>query len=254
MAMSFVTSAAAQQPQRLHWKVDGVEREALVFAPVAAASAPAPLILAFHGHGGNMRGFANLTQFPAAWPDAVVVYLQGLPTESNRDPAGKKPGWESGPDALDEHPNPDVDFVDSVLATMHRRFNVDDRRVYATGFSNGAFMTLMLWTIRGGTFAAFAPVAGGIRGWNPPSARPVFYIGGARDPLVKPDTQRTTIAKIRSIDGANGPGAACGTGCTFYASTSGTPVRVMSHPGGHLFPPFATAAIVAFFKNHQLRK
>ena len=37
----------------------------------------------------------------------------------------------------------------------------------------------------------------------------------------------------------------------FYPSTTGTPVRVIIHPGGHEYPPFATAAIVTFFENHR---
>ncbi len=255
LTLAFASAATAQQPRRMTWKVDGLEREALVFAPATpSASGKAPLILVFHGHGGNMRGFANQTHFQLAWPEAIVVSLQGLPIASAVDPAGRMPGWDSGPDALTERQNRDLDFVDSVLATMHRTFPVDDRQIYATGFSNGAFMTLMLWAARGQTFAAFAPVAGSIRDWQPPIPRPVFYIGGAKDPLVKPDTQKATIAKARTINSATGTGSPCGPGCTFYASTTGTPVRVMTHPGGHEFPPFATPAIVAFYKNHHLRK
>jgi len=255
LSVTAVATSVAQQPKRMTWKVDGLEREALVFAPTAqAANGKFPVILVFHGHGGNMRGFANQTHFQLAWPEAIVVSLQGLPIESNRDPGGKKPGWDSGPEALTEQHNQDLDLVDTVLATLHRNFQVDDARIYATGFSNGAFMTFLLWTARSSTFAAIAPVAGLIRDWKPPVPRPVIYIGGKKDPLVKPDSQKKTVSAVRMIDGANGAGQQCGPDCTFFASTTGTPVPVITHDGGHEFPPFATQAIVAFFKNHQLKR
>jgi polyhydroxybutyrate depolymerase len=50
-----------------------------------------------------------------------------------------------------------------MLATLRGRYPVDDRRIYATGFSNGAAFSDPLWAARGKTFAAFAPVAGAIR-------------------------------------------------------------------------------------------
>ena len=243
------SESLAQQPTLEKWKVKGVERAALVFAPSVTGAASAPLILVFHGHGGNMRGAAANMRFQNAWPEAIVVYMQGLPTRTKIDPAGDKPGWEADPGSADH--NRDVDFVDAVLGTLRQRFPVDDQRIYATGFSNGAFFSYALLAMRGGTLAAVAPVAGLIRSWQPAPPRPVFVIGGSRDPLVTPDSQKVSLERLRTINQATGSGTPCGQGCTFFASTSGTPVRSIVHPGGHVFPPFATEAIVAFFKNHR---
>src|SRR5262245_34686157 len=85
-------------PKPMEWTVDGVKREALVFAPSPPPGSPAkaPAIFAFHGHGGDMREAArmNLQQL---WPEAVVVYMQGLPTSTPRDPQGTRPGWQTTP-------------------------------------------------------------------------------------------------------------------------------------------------------------
>ncbi len=77
------TSAARHQPQGkiMHWTIDGVRREALVFAPRANyGSANHPLVLAFHGHGGQMLSTSVLMQIQTLWPEAIVVYPQGLNT------------------------------------------------------------------------------------------------------------------------------------------------------------------------------
>src|SRR4051794_32335357 len=98
-------------------KVDGVEREALVSAPnsAPASATPAPLILAFHGYGGNMRKAASTFRLHEQWPEAVVVYMQGLPTPNPSDPDHPRPGW----DVMKPPPgNRDVKFVDALLSDL----------------------------------------------------------------------------------------------------------------------------------------
>src|SRR5262249_36068615 len=70
------------------WPVDGVARQALVYAPTAAStSGKIPVVFAFHGHGGNMNN-ASHSNFQGLWPEALVVYAQGLPTPMPADPQG----------------------------------------------------------------------------------------------------------------------------------------------------------------------
>ncbi len=164
------------------WTVDGVEREAVVFAPTAESPRGRhPLILAFHGHGGNMTGTSRWG-LQNRWPQAIVVYPQGLDTPSGLDPKGRKPGWQR---LAGDQGNRDLKFTDAMLATLRQKFKVDDRRVFATGFSNGAFFTLLLWIERRDTFAAFAVVAGALDpSQHLNTAKPVLHIGGESDPKV----------------------------------------------------------------------
>jgi len=53
-----------------------------------------PLLVFFHGHGGNARAAAQRIHFRDEWPEAIVVYPQGLPTASPIDPGGRLPGWQ----------------------------------------------------------------------------------------------------------------------------------------------------------------
>ena len=55
--------ARGQGSQRLdeeRWKVDGVERTALVSLPkTVPTEGPVPVVLVFHGHGGTSEGAAR---------------------------------------------------------------------------------------------------------------------------------------------------------------------------------------------------
>src|SRR5215213_8303868 len=73
-------------------QVDGVQREALVCAPNSAKASP--LVFAFHGYGGNMRRAASNFRLHEHWPEAVVVYMQGLPTPVPSNPENPRPGWD----------------------------------------------------------------------------------------------------------------------------------------------------------------
>ena len=71
------SAAAADNLTRMEWKVDGVSREALVYAPAAAKTTPSPVVFAFHGHGGTMKYAAAKFAYHKHWPEAIVVYMQG---------------------------------------------------------------------------------------------------------------------------------------------------------------------------------
>ena len=89
-------AARADELTRREWKIDGVAREALVHIPATAKTTAAPIIFAFHGHGGSMKNAAKMFGFENLWPEAIVVYMQGLNTPGNspirkgRSPAGKR--------------------------------------------------------------------------------------------------------------------------------------------------------------------
>jgi polyhydroxybutyrate depolymerase len=231
----------------MSWTVDGVERRALVYGP-ATGTGKSPVVFVFHGHGGNIAESAHRMDFQDAWPEAVVVYMQGLPTVSAIDPAGKSPGWEHEPG---DDGDRDLKFFDAVLATLHEKFSIDDDRVYASGFSNGAIFTYVLWGTRANIFAAFAPCSGKI---SPQleliEPRPVYIVAGAVDRLVVAKDRDEAIKTARQLNGATGKGKSCGPGCTLYPSTKNAIVRVLIHPGGHIYPPQTSFGIVAFFKNH----
>ena len=230
------------------WTVDGVPREALLHVPADATRRPVPVVFVFHGHGGSMQQASASYPVHTLWPEAIVVYPQGLPTAGRlTDRTGRDPGWQAGPG---DDGDRDLHFFDAMLHTLHREFRVDDRRIYAMGHSNGGGFTYLLWAKRRDVFAAFGPsaaIAG--RNYGPLRPAPVIQIAGEHDELVRFAWQQRMIEALRRGNEC-GEGRPAGPGLTLYDSKIGAPVMTYIHPGTHRFPPEATALIVAFFKAH----
>ena len=242
--------ANASQPTTMTWTIDNVKREALVFPPAGESrTGKAPVVFAFHGHGGSMNTAAQGMRLQDHWPEAIVVYPQGLPTPSRVDPQGLRSGWQS---EAGQQADRDLRLFDAMLATMRQKFSVDDTRIYSTGFSNGAIFSYLLWSERGKTLAAFGICAGRLSpSGHITEPRAVIVIAGQSDPILPFALQQQAIEADRQVDGATGPGQPCGPECTLYASPGHTPVVTRIHPGGHVYPPWAAGAIVEFFKLHR---
>ena len=248
--LSASAALAADTLARRQWTVDGVVREALVYAPPQARTNAAPVVFAFHGHGGSMNNAARVFSYHTRWPEAIVVYMQGLNTPGRlTDPEGKKPGWQS---ASGDQGDRDLKFFDAVLTSLQQDYQVDAKRLYATGHSNGGGFTYLLWAARGEKYAAFAPsAAAATRTVSQLKPKPVLHVAGENDPLVKFAWQQQTMDGLRKLN-------QCGEGqpwegekdCTLYPSKLGAPVVTFIYPGTHQFPTAAPAIIVKFFKQH----
>jgi len=241
---------AADTLERRTWIVDGVTREALVSIPAGAGKegAALPVVFAFHGHGGSMRQASRSFPIHQAWPEAIVIYPQGLPTPSQLvDPEGKMNGWQGIAGTQGDR---DLKFFDVMLADLRVSYHVDDKRIYAMGHSNGGLFTYLLWAERGDTFAAFAPSSALLaKGFEKFQSKPVLHIGSPQDTLVKFSWQARMIDYVLKLDGC-GPRDPEATGYTSYPSTKGAEVATYLHAGGHRYPSEATALIVKFFKVH----
>ena len=249
--MAILTSAAfGAEPAPSKWTVDGIEREALVYLPVSASKSKPPVIFAFHGHGGNMYFAARGMALQNYWPEAIVVYPQGLPTPGIvMDREGKKPGWQR--EAGQEHDR-DLKFVDAIVGSLREKYSIDDNRVYASGFSNGGLFTYLLLSQRPNVFAAFAPGGAVLLPQVPlTQARPVLHYGGQSDQLARFEKQQATIDQVRKFNGCAQQGESCGASCTLYRSSKGAAVETFIHPYGHFYPPAVTQLIVKFFKEHS---
>jgi polyhydroxybutyrate depolymerase len=132
----------------------GLPRSYRVYVPTEAGSGPLPLVLAFHGLGGSgiqLERATGLTEV-AEREKFAVVYPDGY---------GAPRSWRiRGTSEIFPSEVNDVQFVDDLLEALSRDLCFDESRVYATGHSNGAFMSSVLACERPDTFAAIAPVAG----------------------------------------------------------------------------------------------
>ena len=150
-----------------------------------------PLVVMLHGGGGTARAAMWETGWAAkADREGFIV---AFPEALARDPA--RPAslaanprlWNDGSERFypAQSPVDDVGFIAAMLDDLGRRHAIDARRVYVSGFSNGASMAFRVGAALPDRIAAIAPVAGAL--WTDPVklARPVsmLYITGSADPL-----------------------------------------------------------------------
>ncbi len=237
-------------PQQMSIKVGDLKREALVYLPAKTSATAAPVVFGFHGHGGNSRNAARSFRIHELWPEAIAVYMQGVPTVGIlTDPQGKRTGWEHSPE---QYKGRDLKFFDAVLSRLRKEHKVDDRRIYATGHSNGGGFTYLLWAHRGDVLAAVAPCAAGSRSLRTTRRKPipVMHIAGRKDNLVRFAWQERTMQRVRTINGCGEKGSKWAKDCTLYLSATGAPFVAFVHGGTHRYPAEAPPLIVRFFKEH----
>jgi polyhydroxybutyrate depolymerase len=247
-----VLSAQGQPPglTRQTWTIGGVERTALVAAPKGQVPEKGwPLVLVFHGHGGSSANAARTFRIHEAWPEAVVMYPQGLPTVGAlTDPQGKLPGWQQAPGGEGDR---DLLLVDAMLKWAKDSYKIDPAHVFAAGHSNGGSMCYLLWSARGDQFAALAPSSSVFRLAMVATAKPkpAFVIAGRKDALVPFATQQLSLRAVLKLNQADANGQPWSGGAVRHPSAIGDDVIAYIHDGGHPMPDDAGALIVKFFKS-----
>ena len=122
-----------------------VPRSYLLYVPASVTPGRAPVVMTMHGLLGNARQHLDQTGWAAAAERHGFVVVA---------PNGRR-NWDNSQGGIDE------DFLRDVVADVRGRNCVDDRRIYATGHSNGGFMTHRMACENGDLFAAGASYAAG---------------------------------------------------------------------------------------------
>jgi polyhydroxybutyrate depolymerase len=194
--------------------VGGTQRRYLLHVPPAYdASVPMPLVLAFHGFTDNASAMVGMTHYNEVGDQRgfITAYLDGIGNSWN---AGSCCGvaLAGGVD--------DVGFVKAVIDELSQSLCVDERRVFASGFSNGGFLSHRLACELSDRIAAIAVSSGqqAMPTCTPGRPVPVVQVHGTADPIVPyagnpalgfPSTQ-STIDGWAMRDG-------CGAGTTTVA-------------------------------------
>lgn len=251
-AVNTFTKPIVTQPVNQKFLVDGTERTAIIFPNSAPAPKEgSPIVFVFHGHGGTAQNAMRRFRIHADWPEAVVFYMQGLPTATGRDPQGEKPGWQNSPGL---HADRDLKFFDSAVEWAKQKYKIDDKRIYVCGHSNGGGMTYALWSARSSVIAAFAPSAAvfGFKARNA-APKPALLIIGEGDDIVPTANQERNAEVVLRLNECRQTGKETGRGIKLYDCKAGADTAVYTHSGGHRMPDDAGEMMVKFFKQHKLR-
>ncbi|MFO0632768.1 MAG: PHB depolymerase family esterase [Nannocystaceae bacterium] len=187
---------------------DGAMRRYNLYIPEGLdGTVAAPLVLNFHGLTSNAAQQQLFSQFdPVADANGLVVAY----------PEGTDASWNAGTCCGSAVTNQvdDVGFARAVIADVKARTCIDAKRVYATGMSNGGFMSHRLACEAADAVAAIAPVAGVIgiplEDCAPSRPVPVLHFHGTLDPLVPYDGNMLwpgavqTVAQWSMLDGCPG--------------------------------------------------
>jgi polyhydroxybutyrate depolymerase len=201
-------------------------------------------VFLFHGHNWTLNKqthyLAWLTRFDAEAEaeNFILVYPQGLPgPQADGSPGGgawfnpwRYPGYAD-----------DIAFVDDLLNHLESQLCVNPARVFSTGYSNGAIMSVGLACNLSNRIAAIAPVdaiyyppwsTDLVPGETCPDTRPVPVIGfhGTADTYIPihGGSGSTGNTGLRDIEAAVMPDWAVHNGC------STTPVMSTPVPGVRL--------------------
>jgi len=195
-AAALLVGVAQAQPvkpgeQRFTIQAAGLERHYLVHVPRHEPATTLPVVVMLHGGGGTAKGAANETGWAAKADDAgfLAVFPDAMPPDPSRPGQFRNNPqlWNDGSERFyrGQQAPDDVAFMEAMLDDLANRFPVDKRRIYATGFSNGASMSFRIGMELSHRFAAIAPVAGAL--WLEPGTLkhpvPMLYITGTADPL-----------------------------------------------------------------------
>ncbi len=241
-------------PYRLELTVGGNKRWALVYPGKNSFTSPTPVVFSFHGFTGHATDLTlNMHE---RWPEATVVYPQGM--DVLKPSTGQMfPGWPDNVGNLDKYGNRDLLFVDRMLEELPQILGVDQERIYATGFSNGATFCYVLLTQRPNPFAAIAGVAGPAIFLNKATiAKPLMSVNGLKDNFVYPELADTMRQEFMRINNSMPTPTEWQPGYTLYppAETPGAPFIWSRPEAEHGMPPDMVTRIaehiVLFFQQH----
>ena len=233
------------------WTVNEDERTALVHMPTKASSEKSPLVFVWHGHRGSSEKFLEKCPVHKFWPEAIVVYPQGLKTRTPYDRKGEHTGWQH---SIGDYSDRDVAFFDTMYEYFSELDIIDPKQVHCAGSSNGGSFTYILLQMRPNAFASAAPAITSHSGLKdglsiklPPI--PILHFTGKKERSFH--KQKRLVEKIVESRDARLVGNWQGrSGVHLYKSSEGDLIWFV-HSNGHRWRYIDTLPMVNFFKNHS---
>jgi len=172
------------------------------------AANPTPVVVVFHGGGGNPESMVRLSGMNAKSDEAGFIVVYPFGTGKLADSLLTFNGGGCCGYAM-ENKVDDVAFTRALLDDLAKVANVDTNRVFATGLSNGGIMSHYVASELSDRIAAIAPVGGPLMMDAPNAKRPVpvMHFHGTGDEFApfkggfgKGPLGRAGVTEFRSVD------------------------------------------------------
>ena len=178
----------------------GYDRDFIVYVPESyTPENPTPVLFVFHGFGESNTSTMNSTGFNliADQENFIAVYPQGT------DFLNIAPHWNVG-GFTNGSTTDDVGFVNFLTAYLSEIYSINSDRIYATGMSNGGFMSFLLACQLSDKIAAIASVTGSmttetLEECSPVREVPVLQIHGTNDAVVPYDGVQAWNTPIEEV-------------------------------------------------------
>ncbi|WP_025739769.1 T9SS type A sorting domain-containing protein [Aquimarina pacifica] len=185
LLFTLITTIAtyAQQVINTTLQFDGRTREYRLYVPQSYnPNNPVPLILNYHGFTNTIDIQYNQSNFQQLAEDNQFIFAtpQGL---------GSSAGW-----AINNSfggSEDDLGFSNALIDKIQEDYNINEKRIYATGFSNGGYFSYRLACELSSRIAAIASVAGSMTAsWidngqcQPVHPTPILQITGTSDGVI----------------------------------------------------------------------
>ena len=172
----------------------GVQREYILYVPGTYTQDNAwPLVLNYHGYGSNAAEQMEYGDFrPLADQESfIVVHPLGVVVDGNTQ-------WNVGGGAKGGAAD-DVAFTDALIKEIEASYSLDSTRIYATGMSNGGYMSFFLACMLSETIAAAASVTGSMTkemrtNCDPGRRTAIMQIHGTKDSIVPYDGNEWSLS------------------------------------------------------------
>lgn len=195
--------AFAGKDLRSSFIYNSLKRTFNIYIPsVHDKSVKAPLVIALHGRGTTGYSMILLTHGGfnklADMDGSIIVYPDGIELNWNDGRMDEEANDRAHRENID-----DTGFISALIDTMIRDYNINPKKVYVTGISNGAIMSYRLACELSHKITAIAPVDGNIPVMLYPQCSPsqfvsVLAINNTDDPLV-PFEGGEIVGKFRRV-------------------------------------------------------
>jgi len=139
----------------------GLERSYILYVSASVNwSQPVSLVFVFHGGTGNAESAIRMSGFNEVADQNG--FLVAYPNGTGRLSDDKLLTWNGGDCCgyAQQKNVDDVGFVRAIVSDLQSLANIDAKRIYASGMSNGGILSQRLACEAADVFAAVAPVAG----------------------------------------------------------------------------------------------